>query len=594
MFNTKGIFKSINKKNIKRAITSKTVKLVYALILLITIVFGGYNLIYWGKIYPGVYVAGINVGGKTKEEAVKLLKEKVKAPDKLTLTFSDQTFDLDLKSVDFSYDVEKSVNQAFLLYRGNNFLYDVPSSVLSYFTNPMVKLSVDLNPDKLSSTLATIASQVGTQPVYPSAQIVSGKIVINKGQPGTEMDSKTLKEKIIQNLGVASYSNIQISLADKDPTLSDTDAQKYKARLEELLGKKINLNFEYQSFTLSNNEFLKIIDPNGEYKDDVVDNFISNIASEVNRDAQNPVFIFQNNRVQEFKPAKDGVEVKNDSLHDKIIGNLRTLEETDTKVATIEIPVKSTPPAIQTSEVNNLGIKELLGRGTSKFAHSISSRIHNIGLASSKFNGVLVAPGDVFSFNQILGDVSAYTGYQQAYVIKDGATVLGDGGGVCQVSTTLFRAILDAGLPVVERHAHSYRVGYYEQDSPPGIDATVYSPSPDLKFKNDTPGYLLIQTIFNPNNVSLAFEIYGTSDGRTASITKPVITSTTPPPEDKYIDDPSLPSGQIKQIDFKAWGAKVYFKYTVKRGGETLINKTFYSNYRPWQAVYLRGTGPAS
>lgn len=594
MFNPKDIFKSINKKSLKKAITSKAVKICYALLLLVTIVFGGYNLLYWGRIYPGVYVAGVNVGGKTKEEASTLLQEKVKAPEKLILSSIDQTFDLDLNSIDFSYDINKSVDKSFLLYRSGNFFYDIPASIFSYFVKPNVALSLNIADDKLGNSLATIASQVGIQPVYPSAQLVSGKVVINKGQAGTEMDSEALRAKIARNLSLADYSPIQIDLMGKDPTLSDSEAQKYQQRLEKLLGKTITLTFEYQKFTFSNSEFLKIIDPNGEYKDDVIDNLISNIASQVNRDAQNPVFVFTNNRVQEFKPAKDGVGVKTDSLHDKIVGNLRTLEVTEDKLANIEIPVKSTPPAIQTSEVNNLGIKELLGRGTSRFAHSIASRIHNIGLASSKFNGVLVAPGDVFSFNQILGDVSAYTGYQQAYVIKDGATVLGDGGGVCQVSTTLFRAILDAGLPVVERHAHSYRVGYYEQDSPPGIDATVYSPSPDLKFKNDTPGYLLIQTVFDPKNVSLAFEIYGTSDGRFSSITKPVVSSVTPPPEDKYVDDPTLPAGTIKQIDFKAWGAKVYFTYTVKRAGETLINKTFYSNYRPWQAVYLRGTGPAS
>jgi vancomycin resistance protein YoaR len=240
-----------------------------------------------------------------------------------------------------------------------------------------------------------------------------------------------------------------------------------------------------------------------------------------------------------------------------------------------------------------LGINELIGRGSSTFRGSISGRIYNIGLASSKFDGVLVAPGDVVSFNNIVGDISSLTGYKTAYVIKDGRTVLGDGGGVCQVSTTLFRAALDAGLPIVERRAHSYRVGYYEQDSGPGLDATVYAPTTDLKFKNDTPAYILIQTIYNAKNYSLVFEIYGTDDGRISNITKPVITSSSPPPDDLYIDDPSLPAGTIKQIDYKAWGAKTQFDYKVERNDEVLIDKTFYSNYRPWQAVFLKGTGPA-
>ena len=133
-------------------------------------------------------------------------------------------------------------------------------------------------------------------------------------------------------------------------------------------------------------------------------------------------------------------------------------------------------------------------------------------MATSRLNGVLVAPGEEFSFNKALGDVSAGTGYQQAYVIKGGRTVLGDGGGVCQVSTTLFRALLNAGLPITERRAHSYRVGYYEQGFPPGLDATVYYPTTDLKFKNDTSNHILIQS--RVEGVKLIFDIYGPDDGR--------------------------------------------------------------------------------
>jgi vancomycin resistance protein YoaR len=272
---------------------------------------------------------------------------------------------------------------------------------------------------------------------------------------------------------------------------------------------------------------------------------------------------------------------------------LAQIEDGDSTLITLEVPVDRTPPDVTTDKVNNLGINELIGKGKSTFYHSISSRVHNIALAASRINGVLVKPGDVFSFNEALGDVSQFTGYEQAYIISGGKTILGDGGGVCQVSTTLFRAVLNAGLPIYERQAHAYRVGYYEQDSPPGIDATVYSPSPDFKFKNDTPANILIVAKTNAKGYSLTFEIYGTSDGRTSSISKPAVSDLTPPPEDSYQDDPTLPAGTIKQVDFKAWGAKVAFNYVVKRGGQTIYKKTFISNYRPWQAVYLRGTGPS-
>ncbi len=170
---------------------------------------------------------------------------------------------------------------------------------------------------------------------------------------------------------------------------------------------------------------------------------------------------------------------------------------------------------------------------------------------------------------------------------------MGDGGGVCQVSTTLFRAALKAGLPILQRQAHAYRVSYYEQDSPPGFDATVYDPTADLKIKNDTPAHILIQPTFDSKKMILTFDIYGTSDGRIATTSKPKITDQVAPPEDLYQNDPTLPAGTIKQIDWKAWGSKATFNYSVERNNEIIYKKTFVSNYRPWQAVYLRGTGPA-
>jgi vancomycin resistance protein YoaR len=168
--------------------------------------------------------------------------------------------------------------------------------------------------------------------------------------------------------------------------------------------------------------------------------------------------------------------------------------------------------------------------------------------------------------------------------------VLGDGGGVCQVSTTVFRAALNAGLPITDRRAHAYRVGYYEQDSKPGIDATVYNPTTDLKFLNDTGNHILVQTKVDTKNLKMEVNIYGTKDGRTASISEPKVSGQVAPPATMYVDDPTLPVGQMKQIDYSAWGAKVSFNYKVMKGEEVVYEKTFYSNYQPWQAVYLKGT----
>ncbi len=315
------------------------------------------------------------------------------------------------------------------------------------------------------------------------------------------------------------------------------------------------------------------------------------LSNQINKKAVNAVFKFENNRVTTFTPSNNGEQLNFDKLTNEIYLLAPKLFSTQKpQKIYIKIPVTILYPNITTEKANSLGIKELIGEGHSLFYHSIASRIHNIVLAASRLNGVLVAPGEVFSFDKALGDVSSFTGYQQAYIIQNGKTILGDGGGVCQVSTTFFRAILNSGLPVVERYAHAYRVGYYEEDSPPGIDATIYVPTVDLKFKNDTGRYILVQSAVDLNNLSLAFYFYGTKDGRIVTMTTPVVSNQRPPPPPLYQDDPTLPKGEVKQTDFAAWGADVYFTRTVEKNGKIIISDKFVSNYKPWQAIYLVGT----
>ncbi|MEK7534062.1 MAG: VanW family protein [Patescibacteria group bacterium] len=315
------------------------------------------------------------------------------------------------------------------------------------------------------------------------------------------------------------------------------------------------------------------------------------IVEKLHVDPIDAIFAYKNGKVTTFKQSLDGQEADLEAIKNKLESNFAKVMLLDKPQAiVINIPIKVLKPNITTEKVNNLGIKELIGEGVSFFQHSIPSRIYNVTLAAIRLNGVLIAPDAVFSFNKALGDISAFTGYKQAYIIQNGKTVLGDGGGVCQVSTTLFRAILNAGLPIIERHAHAYRVSYYEQNSPPGFDATIYSPSVDLRFKNDTGKYILVQTSIDLDTQKLTFSLFGTSDGREVVISEPVVANLTPPLPDTYQDDSSLPKGAIKQVDFAAEGAKVTFTRQVTKDGNTILSDKFVSNFQPWRAVYLRGT----
>ena len=333
------------------------------------------------------------------------------------------------------------------------------------------------------------------------------------------------------------------------------------------------------------------LSPAYHYSDEKINKLLKPLQAKLEIKPVDALFNFENGKVVTFRFSKDGKTVDTKKLKEDIFSNLFSSLLADTpQTISIKVPLKTLKPQVTDDKASKMGIKELIAEGTSLFQHSIENRIFNISLAAARLNGTLIPPGQTFSFGKTVGDVSTITGYRQAYVIENGKTVLGDGGGICQVSTTLFRAALNAGLPIVERHPHAYRVGYYEQDSGPGIDAAVYIPGVDLKFKNDTGHHILIQSFVDLSEQRLTFSIYGTKDNRDVVINQPIITSESPAPETLYQDDPTLPKGQLKQIDFSAAGANVFFTRQVKKDGKVILSDKFVSNYRPWQAIFLRGT----
>lgn len=385
---------------------------------------------------------------------------------------------------------------------------------------------------------------------------------------------------LYQNQPIATFSGTQLNLgydakgaADRAYLIGRTDhaTSRLYQKLATLLGWQ---NFK---FSLGLN-----------YDKSLLREFINESKDKYDKPAKNALFKFENGRVLSFREEEKGQEIEDEVIladFDKLVSEIEQ-KIVDKK---LNLSVKIIEPEVTLANSNEFGIEELIAEGKSDYSHSIPERIHNIVLASSKFNGVLIPKGEVFSFNDTIGDISSLTGYQPAYIIKSGKTVLGDGGGVCQVSTTLFRAALNAGLPIIERTAHAYRVGYYENDSKPGFDATVFAPFPDLKIQNDTPGSILVQTEVDEQNNLLYFRFYGRKDNRKVEISPVTVYGVVPPLPEIRQDDPTLKKGVVKQVDFPAWGAKAVFDYKVTNDNKTTFEKKFLSVYRPWQAVYLVG-----
>ena len=243
---------------------------------------------------------------------------------------------------------------------------------------------------------------------------------------------------------------------------------------------------------------------------DKVRTYVSGFASGKNVEPVNAKFEVVEGRVSIFQPSISGRRLNIEESALELAGKIRNGQDNAALV------IESIEPELTLDKVNRLGINTLLGQGESNFSGSSSARIHNVKVGMAKFNGLLIKPGEGFSFNNLLGEVDEKMGYQSELVIKGGKLVREYGGGICQVSTTLFRSAIYAGLPILERRPHSFPVRYY---NPQGFDSTIYPGVTDLKFVNDTPNYILIQNKIIGTN--LVFEIYGSDDSRTVTIDGP-------------------------------------------------------------------------
>ncbi len=277
--------------------------------------------------------------------------------------------------------------------------------------------------------------------------------------------------------------------------------------------------------------------------------FLEDLSRRTDRDPVDAKLSAENGKVSSFALSQNGLRLDKEKSFE-ILRNYFVGKNGG------EIPIKlefyETKPSVSSDDIENLGIKSLIGEGRSNFKGSPKNRIFNIKVATNRFNGVLIRPGEEFSFVKILGEVDGEHGYLPEMVIKKDKTEPEFGGGICQVSTTTFRAAINSGLKITARKNHAYPVKYY---NPQGMDATVYVPHPDLRFINNTSGHILIQAKIE--GTELVFQFYGTTDERKIEIDGPRITQRNP-------------DGSMKAV----FSQKVYFP-----DGEILVDDVFYSSY---------------
>jgi vancomycin resistance protein YoaR len=266
-----------------------------------------------------------------------------------------------------------------------------------------------------------------------------------------------------------------------------------------------------------------------------------------------------------------------------------TREALNKDIVTVVLPITETQPVVvvDDEELRAQGIMEVVTVGESVFSGSPKNRRHNIAVGVGKFNGHLIPQGSVFSFNEVLGPVTAATGYLKELVIQGDQTIPDFGGGLCQVSSTAYRGPWEYGMPIVQRKNHSYAVTYY---SPQGTDATIYPPNVDMKFLNNTPGALLMQT-FTDEHDRAFFIYYGTHDDRKSEVFGPFISNRVAASREEKIQySAELAPGERKKVGERHDGLDAMWYRSVQMPGSGSVLESYFSHYEARQLFYLIGT----
>ncbi|WP_309572404.1 VanW family protein [Deinococcus sp.] len=248
-----------------------------------------------------------------------------------------------------------------------------------------------------------------------------------------------------------------------------------------------------------------------------------------------------------------------------------------------EIAYKRVVPARNVQVLAQRGVLWHVATGASSYQGSPDFRVKNVLVGATKLDNFFIAPGHEFDFAREVGQIDASTGFVKGFVIAGGTLSQEDGGGICQVSTTIFRALYKAGLPITERHEHSHRVHYYD---PVGFEATVYEPYKNLRMKNDTGRHVFIQAAWDRKAQTLRFDVFGANTGRSVNISKPIITAFRAPADPSYTPDKRVSAGGRRLLDTPMQGMTSVITRTIKVKGKIVSIDKLKSVYEPWGAVY--------
>jgi vancomycin resistance protein YoaR len=568
-----------------------------------SIVIGLVQLQYAGLIYPGVSALGLDLSGQTPQEAFTNLSIAFTYPENAIFTFRDGERYWQIRAGDLgvALDAARTADAAYSIGRSGNLPVDLIDQLDGWVNGASVSPLVVYDETRAAGALAEIALQIDRPMENAEVYLEGLDAVTTASQVGRELQIEPTLDLVRDYVMQMTGAEIPLMIEETPPVVWDaTDAATEINTLlsgpRELFIANPRAGDPEEPWIASPEALAQMLVieqvPNEDEQTaryqarlntEAVRGYLEEIAPTLSMRPADARFVF-NDETGALETLVDSVNGRELSID----ATLEALQEAAFSTGAREAPLVFTEiiPTVHSGATGEeLGITELVAQATTYFAGSSAVRQANIRLAAGRFHGLVIAPGEEFSFSRYLGDVSAATGFEEGLIIYSGRTVRGVGGGVCQVSTTAFQAAFYGGFPITERHPHGYRVSYYETGEGAGMDATVYAPLVDLKFVNDTPHYLLIETYTDSNRATLTYKFYSTNMNRHVVKEGPFISNIVPHGPTIYEENPTLAPGQRRQVDYAVNGADVTVRRIVYQDEVAIRDDTFSSHYLPWQAV---------
>ena len=555
------------------------------------------------RIVPGVSVAELDIGGLTRAEAAEALAEGFRDVEDVVYTFRDgeRAWTATAGDLGLSFPTEELVERAFSIGRDRDSRRSLRQQADAWFNGANLQITLQYDPSAARAFLKRLAAEINVERRDASLRLDGIAVGIDPGVTGRRLNiEKTLAALSVAMLSPDSKREITLFIDESPPR--QWNVAEAVTQIETALSTPIHLvgtardGILLTPWIISQEQIRSALevtlraDGEGRRYDvsldlSALERYLATLSPALSKAAVDGLFDFDPTSwsLTALSPSSTGRKLNVEATMERL--EAAVFDPLNRRVAMVFEPL--TPRYHEGVTAADLGITELVAEATTYYWGSWPNRRTNIAIGAGALNGIIIAPGEEFSFNDHLGDISPEAGYLEGSVILGGATVTGIGGGICQVSTTMFRAAYSGGYAITERNSHGYRVGYYEYaNAGPGLDAAIWQPEIDLRFQNNTPHHLLIESSFLGAKDALQFRIYSTRHWRTV-IESPIIRDVVPAPEDKYVEATDLYSGQIRQIDYAADGADVWvYRNIYDTAGNLVKRDQTYTRYQPWQAVF--------